>query len=356
MALFFTLWIVSSLTRPLAYATFACLVLNPVAAKRKLELFYNTFRYMALCNDKKWKEPDAPKFSVVHKVETKTVIFVRHGESTWNETFNKGDRSKLKFWMQFLPNVIKAFAAEWYFMVTGQCTESWFYDAPLSDKGKNQAEGVRNFLLCDLKYSTPKEARLIRLMLGEPPDGDLVDQSKGPSSQLISSNLRRAISTLAIGMRDRLEKRMEEDDILILSQLQEVSFNPDALCITPAKGKCELTFTDPKFLKKYFDDRIDTSMHTGNKPINTNGLLRLQSFCDVLFNGIRKDAVVCAGHSLWFRSFFRTYLPKDYDHVSKVKKIQNGGCVGFTLEKKNTDNGVFYEVTPGSIVVLHIGF
>lgn len=97
-------------------------------------------------------------------------------------------------------------------------------------------------------------------------------------------------------------------------------------------------------------------MHTGNKPVATNGLKRLQDFCRVLFEDVKKENVICAGHSLWFRSFFRTYLPKDFDHISKVKKIQNGGCVGFTLEKKTTDNGVFYGVVPSSIVVLYIGF
>lgn len=225
MVVFFTFWLVASLARPVSYATILLLVLNPFAAKRKLALFVATFRYMTLCNDKKWKEPDSPKYSVVHKTESKTVIFVRHGESTWNETFNKGDRSKTTFYMQFLPNVIKAFVVEWYFMVTGQARESWFYDSPLSDKGKAQAEGVRKFLKTDLTYSTPKEARLIRLMLGDPPDGEKGgNTTRGTSSQLISSNLRRAISTLAIGTRDRLRRGLEGDSILILSQLQEIRY------------------------------------------------------------------------------------------------------------------------------------
>ena len=115
----------------------------------------------------------------------------------------------------------RSFVVEWYFMVTGQDRESWFYDSPLSDKGKGQAEGVRQFLRNDITYSTPKEARLIRLMLGDPVDDKKGNQS-GSSSQLISSNLRRAISTLAIGMRDRLDRRLEGDSILILSQLQEI--------------------------------------------------------------------------------------------------------------------------------------
>jgi hypothetical protein len=277
----------------------------------------------------------------------------------WNETFNRGERTKLSFFLFFLPNTIKAFVMEWYLMVTGQDRESWFYDSPLSDKGKMQAEGVRKFLRTDLTYCTPQEARMIRLLRGEPPDGNETTTTmtpQEPSSQLTSSNLRRAISTLAIGVRDRIDRQLEGDNILILSQLQEISFNPDALCITPAKGTCEPTFTDPKFLKPIFDQRIDTSMHTGNKPVTTNGLIRLQEFCQVLFDEVKKDNVICAGHSLWFKYFFRTFLPRDYNHISKEKKIRNGGCVGFTLEKKSTDNGVFYEVVPGSIVVLYIGF
>jgi hypothetical protein len=82
VVLFFAMWILSSLSRPLFYASLVCLALNPVAAKKKITLFITTFRYMAFCNDKKWKEPEPATFSVVNKVETKTVIFVRHGEST----------------------------------------------------------------------------------------------------------------------------------------------------------------------------------------------------------------------------------------------------------------------------------
>ena len=355
MVLFFSVWLFHMLSRPVAYASIACMVLNPFAAKRKLKLFVDTFRYLAFCKDKKWKEQEPLKYSKVIKVETKTVIFVRHGESTWNETFNKGDRSKIKFYLGFLPNAIKAFIIEWYFMVTGQDRESWFYDSPLSEKGKAQAEGVRKFLRTDLTYSTPKEARLIRILLGESPDGKS-SSSREASSQMLCSNLRRAISTIAIGVKDRMDRNYENDNIMILQELQEISFNPDALSICPPKGKCELAFTDPKFLKPYFEKRMDTSKLLGNKPIDTNGLKRLNAFCEFLFNDVKKENVVAAGHSLFFRSFFKEFLPKDYDHISKVKKISNGGCVGFTLEKKTTDAGVFYEVTPGSIVVLYVGF
>jgi hypothetical protein len=47
--------------------------------------------------------------------------------------------------------------------------------------------------------------------------------------------------------------------------------------------------------------------------------------------------IVCAGHSLWFKHFFNTYLPKDAPgatevHDAKDCKLKNGGCVAFDLE------------------------
>eukprot|EP00978_Attheya_sp_CCMP212_P006476 scaffold14838_cov45-Attheya_sp.AAC.4 len=64
-----------------------------------MRLFVMTVTYLALCHDKKWTEPkeDPDSFFVDSEdktIEKKTIIFVRHGESTWNDTFNKGDRSK----------------------------------------------------------------------------------------------------------------------------------------------------------------------------------------------------------------------------------------------------------------------
>jgi broad specificity phosphatase PhoE len=273
-------------------------------------------------------------------VETKTVIFVRHGESTWNDTFNKGDRPKISFVLHFIPNLIYAACVEWYFFVSGKENDSWFYDAPLSEKGLGQAVGVHSFLQSSIEYKTPREAELIKLMLGTSPG----------SSQLVSSNLRRAISTMAVGFQERLSRT--GDQILILPQLQEISRNPDALSITPPHGSVVPSWTDPDYLKPILTKHVDTSMHTGNKPVNSNGLLRMQAFCQVVFDDIDKDCVVAAGHSLWFRSFFRTYLPMEMEHPAKKKKLVNGGCVGFVLKR----SGKEYMIDPSSITVLHGGF
>mmetsp|Transcript_17159 Transcript_17159/g.24145 ORF Transcript_17159/g.24145 Transcript_17159/m.24145 type:complete len:401 (-) Transcript_17159:24-1226(-) len=385
---FFAIWVITSLVRPVSQVCLVLLILNPFAAMRKIQLFITTAQYLVMCNDKKWKAPheDPASFfetSPKDKTEKKTIIFVRHGESTWNDTFNKGDRSTMSFVLNFIPNLIWSIFVEVYLFVGGYDNESWFYDSPLSQKGLSQAHGVRNFLQQPLEFSTPREQELIRIMLGIEkvktpslsPEGGEEESSSSeeeksskangnnskaqdtPSSQLVSSNLRRAISTMAIGFQDRLEQKMPNDSILILTQLQEISRNPDALSITPPKGTVLDSWTDRHLVHDILTNQCDTSLHTGNKPINSNGLIRMQEFCSVVFDKIEKDHVIVAGHSLWFRSFFRTFLPHTVDHVSKKKKLVNGGCVGFTLERIETSKGNYkYLIDPRGITVLYGGF
>lgn len=323
---------------------------NPKAAQAKVKLIVTTFQFLFMCKDKKWTKPEDPaKFFKGDDadVDKKTIIFLRHGESTWNDTFNKGDRHLSKFLINFIPGLFKSFGTEWYFMVSGKCDESWFFDSPLSEKGISQAESVQKFLR-DTKpeFSTPKEARLIRLMKGE---GD-------GKCQLVSSNLRRAISTLAIAVQDRLDKRVKDDDILILSELQEASVNPDALSIHPAKSPLVTSWMDSERVKEIYATQCDTSKNKGNKALDSNGLKRLESFVSTVFEDIDAPSILATGHSYWFRAFFQTYLPHSFDHVSKKKKLINGGVAGFTLMRKKTDQGYKYMIDSSSIVTLYGGF
>ena len=358
--LFYTSWVFASLLRPVVAVSLACVLSNPSAALRKGQLFVSTFTYLLFCKDKKWetpKENPSSFFAKDAKCDKKTIIFVRHGESAWNETFNKGDRALSNFILYFIPNLIKAFAMEWYFWAAGHENESWFYDSPLSEKGRRQAESVQTFLKTNLEYTTPKEARLIRLMLGIP-EGKGEKKTGGTSSQIVSSNLRRAIATIGIGFQDRFAQTGEsqQDDMLILPALQEISRNPDALSITPPKGKVVPAWTDPKVLQNIYKNHADTRFHTGNKPVDSNGLKRMQEFCRIVFEDIEKEAVIAGGHSLWFRSFFRTYLPYETEHISKKNKLINGGVVGFTLQRIKKGESYHYMIDPTSIVVLHGGF
>ena len=98
------------------------------------------------------------------------------------------------------------------------------------------------------------------------------------------------------------------------------------------------------------------SLHIGNKPINTNGLKRMDEFCDFVFTSVDEDNVIIGGHSIYFRSFFRTYLPYTVDHVSKKRKVVNAGCVALTLLKASTPNGDKFMIDPKSIKVIYGGF
>jgi phosphohistidine phosphatase SixA len=353
MLIWYVVWFISSVSRPLIVATIVCMLTNPKAAQAKVKLIVTTFQFLFLCKDKKWKKPEEDLASFFtsgedeDNIERKTVIFLRHGESTWNDTFNKGDRKMSQFILNFIPNLFMAFATEWYFLVSGKSSESWFFDSPLSEKGISQAQGVQKFLR-DSKpeFSTPKEAHLIRLMKGE---------GKG-KCQLMSSNLRRAISTASIAVQDRLDKRVKDDKILILSELQEVSVNPDALSIHPAKAPLVTSWIDSERVKEIYGTQCDTSKNKGNKPLNSNGLQRMESFCWTLFEDIEASSVLVTGHSFWFRAFFQTYLSRSFDHVSKQKKLINGGVVGFTLMRKKTDKGDKYMIEANSLVVLCGGF
>jgi hypothetical protein len=361
MLLFFAVWIFSSLARPVLVLSLFCVTSKPAAAFRKFQLFLTTVRFMLLSKDKSWKRPkDDPQdffelrndvgVTNVDSIRKKSIIFVRHGESTWNDTFNKGDRSKFKFALLFVPNLVYAFYVEWYFWVTGASYESWFYDSPLSEKGLKQALGVQSYLsTTKVEFLTPRERAMVEVLLGT---------SKVTKSQLVSSNLRRAISTMLLGFQDRL-RRNGDERVQLLSCLQEISRNPDALSITPARGKALPSWTEPDGLQ-YLYDRVDTSRYDGNKSVDSNGLVRLDAFCQYAFKDEATDgtdAIVAAGHSLWFRSFFQVYLPYEVDHVAKKKKLINGGIVGFTLERIETKENTFhYRIDPKSITTLHGGF
>ena len=124
MLLFYLAWIASSLALPVSLTALLFLAHHPLKTLHKLRLCGMTILYLLCCNGKTWKNPkDCPSSYFVNaspdKVEHRLIVFVRHGESTWNETFNKGDRSRLSFAVFFIPNLIYALLVEFYLFVAG---------------------------------------------------------------------------------------------------------------------------------------------------------------------------------------------------------------------------------------------
>lgn len=72
-----------------------CFVLNASGTTYSLGLYVNSLKYMFLGKDTKYKsgavQGDTGLIAEEGKrVEDRTIIFIRHGESTWNQTFNPG--------------------------------------------------------------------------------------------------------------------------------------------------------------------------------------------------------------------------------------------------------------------------
>ena len=214
-----------------------------------------------------------------------------------------------------------------------------------------------------------EEERAVKLLLALGEEGE-------PSSTVVSSNLRRAISTAAVGLADRFvattvnskknnanNSNDNDDRILLLPSMQEISRNPDALSILPSRGAARPTWCDdiiPGLPPGTFANLVDSKYHAGNKSLDSNGLLRLNEFCADVFdrNKLPKDNIVATGHSLFFRSFFQVFLPRGMEHISKKKKLVNGGTVMVTLREVELSGSLKkeYMIDPRSITMVYGGF
>ena len=210
-------WAIDTLLRPVLILVCGMLLFNLPLLIYKTKLLFKGLLYLLFCNDKTWTPPQdpasvfGPLLSSGAKLERKTVYFVRHGESTWNETFNKGNhRSIFAFVIGFFPGLVKALLYELYLVLSGKL-DSWFYDAPLSYLGRQQVDDLAAFL-----EQTPvdeTERKHLSVLRADP---------GAPSSKLLCSNLRRAVSTVAAGFRDRLSRRYVTRNCFINRYVQRI--------------------------------------------------------------------------------------------------------------------------------------
>lgn len=312
-----------------------------------LQYHRDAFAFLLKSKDKKWPAREPPEMLMrkgkAVKTEKKTVYFVRHAESTWNVTFNGS-----KFPPYFIARLIQSVLFELSLIIKG-VADSWFYDSPLSNLGLSQAESIRD------KLKKDKTSEDVKVLLGE-----------SGRSLIVCSNLRRCMSTALVAFWDRIAKT--EERVTILAQLQEATINPDGLSITepfnmPAASWMDLQFKDYTMSKAY-NTNFDPSENTGNKAITSNGLVRMEAFNKWAFSDPKAtgvDTLIVVGHSLWFLSYFKTFLssppPSSLASEARQKKLRNCGVVGFTLEQTTLDDGsVVHKIDPSTLRVVHLGF
>lgn len=305
----------------------------------KIRLFFYGNVNLVLSRDRAWKKQQDPsRIKDAPKIEKRRIIFIRHGESEWNLVFNKG------FGPSFFVRLFKAVMGELFKFPSG---DSLFYDTPLSPLGLCQAKHVSEFLQKEHPNGTLEYKDICALKK---------EANSGHQSVIVTSNLRRAAGTVAIGLWDRVQRTKEQ--IYVLSSLQEISKNVDCICITPPGQPPYLPRIEKELGPAFSYAHFNARNHRGNKPIfGSNGLKRMRAFTDWCFNQVdQSTTIIAGGHSLYFRSFFQTFLPFQSNHISKKYKMHNGGVVGFTICRGIVNNEVIYCIEPDSISNIFLGW
>jgi len=172
--------------------------------------------------------------------------------------------------------------------------DSYFLDSPLSPKGIEQAVALRAFLADSCGNSGVGYIGLLKGYL-----------EKTKKTRIVSSNLRRAVTTIIIALNDRMVRTGEA--VHILSELQEITRNVDSFCITPpgeapkpSQLECSLRKKNSVDMPSLLPQRVDASGHTGPKRIFGNGESRVAQFVAMLFQS-KEDCFIVGGHSLYFK-------------------------------------------------------
>lgn len=227
---------------------------------------------------------------------------------------------------------------------------SLFIDSPLSSEGINQAKKLQRFINdYDGTPQTPKEIDEIMKVL----QGD-----SGLDSVLITSPLRRAIATGCVGLYPRMKRSGEK--IIMHTSLQEMSRNVDTMALAEQKQLPECAVVG-RALGDSFKAKacLDVTQYKGNKKFRGTAIKRMEEFNDWCFQRPESIIIVSAGHSLWFKNYFKTYLPKVSKHPAAIQKMHNCSIVAFNLEKgviQYESQFQGYRVVESSITPLYLGF
>jgi len=305
--------------------------------------------YFFVSRDKKCRKPDdrAPDFE---KGKRMKIVFIRHGESEWNAVFNVGYKVFLPF------RLVRALIAEMAMLFR---EDSLFFDSPLNKVGIQQAWDLLTFLSshpagCTAEGSEKKPCAELDIP-------DLVSIIRGDvgDSMICASILKRAISTGHMCLAARLLQR-PDDKVHIMTALQELGRNVDSLSITPTEGIPVVPSAEgamPKMgdlMTHFYRMRVKPNLNKGNKNLGLKAVHRQEKFVRWVFEQ-KTDCIIVAGHSLWFREFFKSYLPKQEKHVSKTTKMVNCGVIAFDFYKDAGPHDSFF-IDPKSIKEVRGGF
>ena len=196
-------------------------------------------------------------------------------------------------------------------------------DSPLSPKGIEQARAFAKTV------------------------GKKLSAEAGPAnSVLVTSNQRRAMATAALCFMERVSC----EPVTVDNVLQETSplGSPGTLSLMPAQRSKALRGDGgydipglPPPPSGDWSGMFTAPFQTGNKRPFDNGFERMRTFARravgdegkgyTTATGAQPAIVLVAGHSHWFRDFFRLFLPRESTHRLKRESMRNTEAVAFDL-------------------------
>jgi len=280
----------------------------------------------------------------------RVIVFIRHGESFWNDTFNRGVDLRLPF------RILRVLFWE---SILSFVRDSVLFDSPLSSKGISQSENLAKWI-SDGGLPPPS----LKGPSGDEqgtPVREVVDILRGAAktpSTLVTSNLRRSISTILISCGQRLRSSNVER-VMVLSCLQEATRNPDGLSLS-SLGRVPVTSTletknglEKLDLKKMYSYFLDPSSNRGSKSVFSRMQDRLRQFCDWAFEECSTETLIVCGHSIWLKDLFKLYMTANADHLLKSRKIDNCSVIRFEMTQLRLDGAIDYWIVPESFVLVH---
>jgi len=310
--------------------------------------------YFIASADKKTNKPNDHQVNYSDKsCKRMKVVFIRHGESEWNYIFNKGS------FLEFPGRLVRALINEGLMLFQ---QDSVFFDSPLSSAGITQAWDLLTFLASQKNGCENQGSHMLPVAELSTPDIVSIIRGDVGISVVASSILRRAISTGIIGLSARLLKTQPKDKLVLMTALQEISRNVDTLSLIPARSKPRTPVAEANlqnigdFMSHFYRSRLDQAWNFGNKDRKMKARGRQDEFNKWLFQQ-SVDCVIVCGHSLWFKEFFKSFLPKACDHPAKKYKIVNCGVVAFDIYKTDSlTYGNVLRINPDSIKEVYGGF
>ncbi|AFZ79005.1 hypothetical protein BEWA_018500 [Theileria equi strain WA] len=269
-------------------------------------------------------------------VKTKTIYFIRHGQSVWNASFSTFDNI---FFVVL--RIFRTILFEFFLLSTN---DSLIYDSPLSLFGVSQCMDT-----AQLFSSVPPDSELEN-------DISILTGKSTKSTVLFSSYLRRAQSTMILLLQSRLNSTNE--NIFISHELEELIRNPDTVTLYSSFGYITFPLMEKLFSPQSFNKYQRLKMVEHDSPSLRRAYPKVKSFFNRLFTKVDEDVIIVCGHSRWIRYTLNVFFPKssiDRDYTDK--KISNCGIIKFDVQFKKKETGEeFFVCDPKSLKIVNGGF